>query len=463
MNLYPAMHFHMGAWEYFVVRMNMRELAENVQFASDVYEDKTLDEAIQRVLNESRVKRDIVRYLQRQKDRFFSSVVVAALGGEPKWYPVSIENDPQFQMFRDDRNLNEAFGFLAFDGQQSYYALDGQHRLAAIKALLDRNSDASLDAPEGFANEQVSVVVVVPTRDETNESFMIKYRRLFGNLNRYAKPMDPVTNIIMDEDDAFAIVTRRLVSEHPFFKSAGRHKDSTKIKTTKGKNLKSSDSYFTSLETLYEMNIALLNSRQRRNSGWDELSSGLDEFRRLRPEDEVIDSLYDELSAYWDALIESLPVLNESPTSHRRHSLDDESEEHDTAVFWPIGQELLADVAREALDHYHATPSREDARRALSKLGQIDWELHNAPWRHLMLVPDGSNSWKMRSEERKVATALARRIVQWQLGVDELDHEGVADLKSDWEKFLQRASSANQQDVSEMWKEIERGRVKHSG
>ena len=82
---------------------------------------------------------------------------------------------------------------------------------------------------------------------ELQEEFLKRYRRLFGNLNRYAKPMDAVTNIIMDEDDAFAIVTRRLITEHTFFKYSGRHRESARIKTVKGKNLRSTDSYFTSL------------------------------------------------------------------------------------------------------------------------------------------------------------------------------------------------------------------------
>ena len=93
MNIYPALRGTMGRWTYFMVKMSMRELAQNVKFASDVYEDRTLDDAIQRVLNESRVKREIVTYLQRQQDRFFSSIVVAALDGNPKWYGIEIADD----------------------------------------------------------------------------------------------------------------------------------------------------------------------------------------------------------------------------------------------------------------------------------------------------------------------------------------------------------------------------------
>ena len=85
MNLYPAMKASMGRWHYFVVKMTMRELAESVKFAEKVYDDRTLNEAIQRELNESRVKTEIVTYLVRQPDRFFSSIVVAALEGNPQW------------------------------------------------------------------------------------------------------------------------------------------------------------------------------------------------------------------------------------------------------------------------------------------------------------------------------------------------------------------------------------------
>ena len=53
MELYPGMRAHMGRWSYFIVKMTMREVAESVKFASDVYNDFTLDEAIQRILKES--------------------------------------------------------------------------------------------------------------------------------------------------------------------------------------------------------------------------------------------------------------------------------------------------------------------------------------------------------------------------------------------------------------------------
>ena len=50
---------------------------------------------------------------------------------------------------------------------------------------------------------------------------MKKYRKLFSTLNRYAKKTDGATNIILDEDDTFAILTRRLITDHEFFRWTG--------------------------------------------------------------------------------------------------------------------------------------------------------------------------------------------------------------------------------------------------
>ena len=84
MQLYPALSASMGSWQYYIVKMRMREVAAEVKFGSEVHSDATLDQAIQRAIKESRVKREIVTYLTGQKDRFFGSLVVAAVGGSPQ-------------------------------------------------------------------------------------------------------------------------------------------------------------------------------------------------------------------------------------------------------------------------------------------------------------------------------------------------------------------------------------------
>ena len=469
MNIYPALRSQMGTWNYYVVKMSASELSENVRYASEVYEDRTLDEAIQRTLNEGRVKKEIVEYLKYQPDRFFASIVVAALEGNPMFYPVEVAEDRRFEIFHDDRRLNESFGVLKFDGTQKYYALDGQHRLSAIKTLLDRGDPLSDDAPKDFENDEFSVIVVVPNGDEPNKDFMQKYRRLFSNLNRYAKPTDQTTNIIMDEDDIFAILTRRLVTEHDFFKSAGNQQKSRRIKTKKGKNLSRKDSYFTSLETLYEMNIELLSSAHRKPKGWGPVGKegkDLKAFKRFRPPEEYIDHLHDELVMYWDALLAEIPDLHKEPPRMRVHELVDEESENETdhVLFWPIGQQILVEIARELLNKRLSDSENltlDAVCTALSQLGALEWRLHQAPWKYLLLIRTEKGSWTMRNEQRTVAIRCGRRIQQWVIGLDELNENQVEDLKESWVSLLIPSQPAEECD--QMWQQVEKMKYLISG
>ena len=370
-------------------------------------------------------------------------------------------NDPRFVLFRNDRRINETFGVLHFDGTQKYYALDGQHRLAAIRTLLDRNDPLSDGAPENFENDEFSVIVIVPDQEDTNETFMQKYRRLFSNLNRYAKPMDQATNIIMDEDDAFAIITRRLITEHDFFKWAGKALESERIKTKKGKNLISKDPYFTSIETLYEMNIQLLSSVERVNSGWgpgSEKEGDVKNFIKFRPVEEYIDSLYDELLLYWDGLLAELPVLHSKPCNQMRiHELDEESdEETDHLLFWPIGQQMLAEIARELLNKRLPDPANltpDDIQSALKGLAELEWRLHHAPWKYFLLVKNAQGKWAMRNEQRTQAVRCGRIIQQWILGLENDDDNFVENLKREWTGFLTPAQDAEKTD--KLWQQVE--------
>lgn len=468
MNIYPALRSQMGTWDYYIVKMSASELSQNVKYASEVHDDRTLDKAIQRRLDESRVKKDIVEYLKRQPNRFFSAIVVAALRGNPRFYPVKIADDPKFTILRNDSRFSGAFGALEFDGTQKYYALDGQHRLSAIKTLLDQNNSFADGIPENFENDEISVIVVVPSKEDSIETFMQKYRRLFSNLNRYAKPMDQATNIIMDEDDTFAILTRRLITDHTFFHSdACKQLESDKIKTTKGKNLRTGDSYFTSIETLYEMNIELLSSAKRLTIGWGPGIEGgpdLQTFRRFRPSEEYIDGLYDELLMYWNGLLAELPILRIDPMKMRFHEIADRTDKDgmDHLLFWPIGQQMLAEIARKLLNNRLSdpeNPTTDTVQYALKGLGLLEWKLHQAPWQYFLLIRTrtrtGKHKWTMRNEERPKVVDCGSRIQQWILGLkDDSDKNFKPEnLKREWKEFLTPAQS--EETVDELWQQVE--------
>ena len=439
MQLYPAIKARMGDWDYYIVRMTMREVAREVQLASQLWEDRTLSEAIQRVLDESRVKQQIVNFLSRRSDRFFSSLVVAAIGGNPTWTPLA-------------SRFGDSFGELSFERDPKYYALDGQHRLKAITELM---ADPA-GAPPGFPDEQLSVIVVVREHQDLDEELWLqRYRRLFSSLNRYAKPTDADTNIIMDEDDVVAIITRRLITDHKFFRAPHKEKQSFRVQT-KGKNLKSGASYFISLQTLYEVNKTLwLTTQRRRKLG---RARDLKVVLQFRPEENEIDRQYQHVFNCWDALIGAVSVLREDPERMRTHDVPDPNPDgfRDHLLFWPIGQEMFAEIARSLLDGAELSDDADVAamQTALAPLAGVPWDLSRAPWCYLLLVqPAEGEPWRMRSEDRKPAVDVASRVVRWMVGLDPLDEDDAQNLRQDWRNLLY-PEPPEENLIEAMWQEV---------
>ncbi len=449
MIFFSSIRAYMGSWVYYIVRMSMRDAADNIKFASEVWEDRTLDDAIQRELDESRAKEEIVEYLAGQGDRFFAAIVVAALEGNPTWFPLDIAATPEMKLISGDSPVSDTFGLLRFDGQQKYYVLDGQHRLFAIKELLKSKGGDLPKAPDGFGEEHISVIFVVPDQGEAQDAFLERYRRLFGNLNRYARPTGMVTNIIMDEDDVFAILTRRLVTDHKLFKATKvGDNDVFRVKTTKGENLRDKDSFFTSLVTLYKINMDLLLSRARKNGegGWPELGkrAELKRFVRFRPNDEIIGELYAELVGIWDKLQRVFPELTCDPPSMRKH----DSEGENSALFRPIGQKIMARLARRILN---IGMNGHD----VDMLGKLNWQMHDVPWRNLLLVYDVHRArWKMRSESRKDAIDMVTDLLWFQMGFVPVEG-GAETLRRSWEGLVLPGPGVDERDdLDHMWEAI---------
>ena len=121
---------------------------------------------------------------------------------------------------------------------------------------------------------------------------MERTRRLFTTLNRYAKPVSKSEIVALDEDDIIAITTRELVEKHPLFQE--------KISLSKTKAVAVKDNRnFTTIITLYDVLEILLRENGR---GWTN-------FKRYRPEDEIISEFYARSSRFWDMMIEYFPPL----------------------------------------------------------------------------------------------------------------------------------------------------------
>ncbi|MCY0940124.1 MULTISPECIES: DNA sulfur modification protein DndB [Streptomyces] len=195
----PAFEAKVGNWTYYSCLMSYAQVAREINFAHELGGNRDLGTMIQRGVGTRTEK--ITDYLLTNENRFLGAIIIAVWGGDPNYLSVEMDSENQAVLQGLDRN----FGVLTFDGTQQFFALDGQHRLKAIKDAIKQN-------PE-LGSEDINVIVVphFDTPDGRRRT-----RRLFTNINRNAKSTNSQENIALDEDDSFAILTRRLLDDDPF-------------------------------------------------------------------------------------------------------------------------------------------------------------------------------------------------------------------------------------------------------
>ena len=445
LNFYPSLKAHMGTWDYYITLMRLEDIAHEISFASEfgAQPDQvdTLGKARQRALSDRRVRDHIVYFLQKEH-RFFSSLVVATMEGQPAFYPVVINSDTIGGAFVDS-DIDQSFGVLRLDSSRKIYALDGQHRLAAIKSMLDKNYrremgiEENIHVPDNLAKEELSVIMVIPKSTQNPMDFIHDYRRLFASLNRHAKKTDKDTDIIIDEDNAYAILTRQLVSNHVLFQDTGDEGQSQRVKMA-GKNLYDKDPHFTSLQTLYEMNKILLSTKIRKDNNIEIKDTD------SRLPDEELENLYAELSGYWNAIAGALPVLQKKKPSEMRPA----SKEKNHMLFRPIGQEVLAKTVRAILDAKFpdGNASEDDMRKTIaSSLSSIDWNLLSPPWRGIMVIPGKTEiDYTMRSAERARAIDWTTHFITNLAGVTSIDNDSLFEA---WEALI----NPQPEDTKKYW------------
>jgi len=448
---YAAMKMKMGEWEYYSVKMRMQEVATEIDFASNVQENpnKILDSVIQRQLTNR--KGHIKDYLVNNDERFFNSIVVAAFGGSPQFVGVEMENVPNWAT----SVARDTFGILQFDDSLDVYALDGQHRLSAIKMLIEEVQET----PPGFKNETLSVIFVVPREGEDRASFLKSYRRLFSNLNRHAKPMDKTTVIIMEEDDRFAIATRRLLQDFEFFFWDGQDGNPRIYTEGTGKSLPRNSPALTNLICLYEMNLILCWDAEMQNEVGP--YKGNHKLLLESPTDDESDEIYEYLEKMWDALIQVLPQIGDDPVRMRRPGADGTDTEDDNLLFRPMGQtNILAPIMRALMNENSITKqsTTEEIKKALNPLKHIPWSLQHNVWRDLLTIYDQpTETWKMRNEDSALVEKVARSILMWVVNLSDLPDDDIDGLQERWAAYLivpQGAPNDRENDTFQELREI---------
>lgn len=355
---FPALRCVMGDWVYYITYMKFTDV-KWIKPTDQIHKSKRLRDMIQRELKPRAT--DIADYLIEQDERFFNAIVVGVYDGSPQWYPIELRKSPVLGEPNLDADARQSIGILTFEGEEKLFAIDGQHRVQAIKEAINREPDRGED--------ELTVIFVA---HQTTDDGQRRTRRLFTTLNKWAIPVSKAEIIALDEDDAFAIVTRRLVEDFPLLKSETRH-DTRFVSFNAQPSLNRGDNKnLTTIRTVYEIAKIIylpILGKSRHSSR----RSAID--LRRRPPDPILEEIYDVLTVYWYLLVEHFPEYQELFDSEPEHEIAGKYRaDGGHFMYRPLGQQTFARAARIMMDRGHTVET------AVADLSQAPMSLSNEPW-----------------------------------------------------------------------------------
>jgi len=347
----PALRGNFGDWIYYSCLIPIAELAKRVRYAEEIHTSQALSELIQRSLEDTRAK-SIAEYISSSEERFFNALVLATYGGQPDWAEIGNFTRSTHTDVLDitPDSSRDAFGFLRLSGAEKIFAIDGQHRLAGIKKAVDEGTAVKSD-----------LLPVILVGHKTTKKGMQRTRRLFTTLNKTAVPVRKRDIIALDEDDAMAIVTRRLVEEHPWFQDP-------KIAIISSPNIPATNkTALTTISSLYDI-LKLIFSH---HAGSDR------NLRFRRPTDERIDEFYKLAVGYFKAIAETFPPVNELFESAEPQKITPKfrGANGGNLLFRVIGLELITRLAIKI-----ANKNKIDIASAIRTLSSLPVELNAPPF-----------------------------------------------------------------------------------
>jgi len=233
---------------YMSAILNIKEIKDWIQLVVEdsnyVDQDWSVEELYQRDLDQRRVVQIARHYLgdkQNNRPAFFNSITVVLMqkdkpqGGYVAPDAVSDPNYPNTTPIGPIRICFErnspggsypddcSFGTLSWNLQQvRAVAIDGQHRLAAIKNFHENDASeaekSSVSVLFLVVDKKIGFLAPSYTKDE-----QIKYMRsIFIDLNKHAVPVSRSRNILLDDRDPQALMLKSLISPNLSYKSTSK-------------------------------------------------------------------------------------------------------------------------------------------------------------------------------------------------------------------------------------------------
>ena len=255
-------------------------------------------------------------------------------------------------------------GFLTLAGSEILVPIDGQHRAKAFKFAIDGTDDTNrqilgMKSNPDLANDQVSVILV---RFET-----IRARRIFNKINRYAKPTTKGDNLITDDDDAIAVMSRDLLGEGGVIPA--------RLVKIGANALNKTAPEFTTLATFYDSNLAIVHGLGIVGSGTPQQMN-----------EEQRDTVKEDVQAVWQLLLNHIDLWYKAIQDPSQDGDGDRAEIREQMLPGkPIGQLSLVRAYMLMREKCEGVPERELCER----LNRINWDASDPMWHGVLMNPNG--------------------------------------------------------------------------
>lgn len=404
----PAMKARLGDINYYIVSMKVGELAEKAKILSEQpeWENSTIEELYQRKINYSRVENQIAPYLAGTKSRFFGSVIVAVRKFKDDQFESLEELSNSGLVQRPSRAYRDAtrgVGIITFDGGEVLEPLDGQHRIKALKCAIsgtgNNGQDLGFMPDPDLADEDVCVILVPHQLKQS--------RRIFTTVNKYAKNTTTNENIIVNDDDVIARITRMIANE--IFGARLINMDSNTLGITSG--------YFTTLSTIYTSTEAMLCSRFKRKF------STMD--KKALPEKGKVTAYENAARNLWGKLVKDIDQWSAALKDKSPKGDSNRSEMRKASL---LGRPIVQQVLIES--YIRLRNAQMSHNQACTRLNKVDFGVYTRPedrpeWHGVCITPAGKMTNKL--------VPLAIRIIAYIAG-ENLTRGNKDQLLSDYKK-----------------------------
>jgi len=392
----PTLRAKMGDWIYYVSIMTFEEISKRLSMTDEIHKSKGLKTLIQREVKER--TKGIVEYLKSQEQRFFNTIIIGLYGGNPQYQEITIDKFKSIEE-KDLDYLNKTIGILTLDGNEKLFSIDGQHRTRAIK-------DSIKEKPS-LATEENTIILVAHKNDSEG---LVRTRRLFSTLNRYAKPVSKSEIIAIDEEDNCAIITRNLVEDFELLKDIILFNQNRSI-SNKNKDA------FTNIIVLYDFIAAILTDQKI--FGHNVKGENYLLFTHRRTTEEIIKEKQKIIENLFVEIFDSVPSLNKFL---EKQNINREAKTT-SLLFRPIGQNILYQTLKLALEY-------EKKKELLDYFAKDNFNLQNIIWKKVFLDEE-TGRIKTDKELQKYAFYLILKSIGINLTLTKKDQEVFDNFKND--------------------------------